>query len=181
MFTIHPRRRFISLALAASALAWAPGARAQSETLFQSIGADTARSFAQLSLPGATGIDFRFFGAFAPSYPDTESHVVVIVFEWGPSATGPWMASPDNVKSVPGGMTTFFDTHVYHGPEDAPWVQIHFYAGGLMTASGTFEHASVVPQPASITLWALGLGALALRRRVILGTQGTQGTQGTAS
>ncbi len=139
-------------------------AGAQTETLFQTVGADTARTFAHDSLPGATGIDFSFSFAIAAAYPPEESHTLVVVFEWGPTAAGPWTASPDNVKSVPGAMTSFFDSGVFHGPEDAPFVQIHFYAGGLMTVSGSFTHASVVPEPRRAVLLLLGIGLLAARR-----------------
>ena len=143
-----------------------PGALwAQTETFFQTVGADTPRTFAHLSLPGATGIDFSLSIAIAPTYPETESHILVAVFEWGPTDTGPWSASPDNVKSIVGGATRFFDTGVYHGPDDAPWVRVHFYAGAIMTVSGTFTHTSVVPEPPAAWLLGGGLAALALRRR----------------
>lgn len=152
-------------AVLAAMLALPSLASAQSETLFQPIGADTALSFENLSLPGATGIDFRFVGGFAPSYPEGVSHLVAVVFEWGASAAGPWAASPDHVKTVPGGTTTVFDTGLYRAPADAAWVQIHFYAGDLMTVSGTFSHISVVPEPLTTSLWAAGLAVLAWRRQ----------------
>jgi hypothetical protein len=117
------------------------------------------------SLPGSTGIDFSFTGGFAPFYPPEESHTVVIDFEWGPTPSGPWSVSPDNVNTVPGGITDFFATGVYHGPADAPFVAIHFYAGGLMTASGTFTHTSVVPEPSAIVLAGVGLSWLLIARR----------------
>ena len=157
--------RCMRLAVGAVGLLWAPLVAAQTETLFQTVGMDTARSFAHTSLPGATGIDFSFSFAIAAAYPPEESHTLVVVFEWGPTSGGPWTASPDNVRSVPGAVTTFFDSGVFRGPEDAAWVQIHFYAGGIMTVSGPFNHVSVVPEPATAALWALGLGALAWRRR----------------
>ena len=157
--------RCLRLALSAVVLLWAPLAVAQTETIFQTVGMNTARSFAHTSLPGATGIDFSFSFAIAAAYPPDESHTLVVVFEWGPTASGPWTASPDNVKSVPGAMTSFFDSGVFHGPDDAAWVQIHFYAGGIMTVSGPFNHVSIVPEPATAGLWALGLAALAWRRR----------------
>lgn len=160
-------------ALVAALLLLVPGmARAQTETLFQPVGADTVRTFEHDSLPGAIGIDFSFSFAIAAAYPPEESHILVVVFEWGPSATGPWTTSPDNVKSVPGAVTSFFSSGVFHGPDDADWVRIHFYAGGLMTVSGTFTHASVVPEPASAALLLLGLPLLALRRSR-LARQGT--------
>ena len=141
---------------------------AQTETLFQTVGSDTVRSFAHTSLPGATGIDFSFSFAIAPAYPPEETNILVVVFEWGPSVSGPWTTSPDNVKSVPGAMTAFFSSGVFHGPTDAPFVRIHFYAGGIMTVSGPFNHISVVPEPDQAVLLALGLMAMAghsLRRR----------------
>jgi hypothetical protein len=138
---------------------------AQTEVLFNPIGMDNQFVFPHTSLPGATGIDFSFIGAFAPLYPAPVSHTVVIVFEWGPTAAGPWTPSPDNVNTVPGGMTDVFATGVFHGPEDAPFVAIHFYAGGLMTASGEFTHTSfVVPEPQSIALMAGALAMLVFRR-----------------
>lgn len=156
----------LAMALLALVLALFPNVvRSQTEMLFQSVGADTARTFAHTSLAGATGIDFSFSFAIAPAYPPEESHTLVVVFEWGPTAAGPWTASPDNVKSVPGAMTAFFDSGVFHGPEDAPFVQIHFYAGGLMTVSGPFTHASVVPEPGHAGLLLLGLTALFWQRR----------------
>src|SRR5437773_1400851 len=87
---------------------WPIAANAQVETLFVSIGSDNQYVFPHISLPGATGIDFSFTGAFSPEYPDTESHVVVIDFEWGPTSTGPWTPSPDNVNTVPGGTTDLY-------------------------------------------------------------------------
>ena len=145
------------------------GALAQTETFFQTVGFDTPRTFAHLSEPGATGIDFSLSVAIAPTYPVTESHILVVVFEWGPSVSGPWTTSPDNVKSVVGGETRFFDTGIYHGPEDAAWVRVHFYAGAIMTVSGTFNHISVVPEPPPALLLGAGLAALAWRRRSLLG------------
>ena len=57
-----------------------PGALwAQTETFVQTVGADTPRTFAHLSLPGATGIDFSLSIAIAPTYPETESHILVPV------------------------------------------------------------------------------------------------------
>jgi hypothetical protein len=124
--------------------------------------------FPHTSLPGATGIDFSFFGAFAPHYPMPESHTVVITFEWGPTATGPWTTSPDNVNTVPGGMTDLFATGVFHGPEDAPFVAIHFYAGAFMTMTGEFSHIStVIPEPSAMLLAVLGMVSMlgTFRRR----------------
>jgi MYXO-CTERM domain-containing protein len=149
-------------------LLWPVLAAAQTETIFMSLGSDSVSpSFAHASLPGATGIDFRLFGAFDGAYAPGTLHEVVIWFEWGPSAIGPWSASPDNVKTVPGAVTTLFDTHVYHGPEDAPFVRVHFAAGGLMTVSGSFTHSSVVPEPNGALLALLGLAALGARRRAL--------------
>ena len=154
--------RLLSAAALAAALALPIAAQAQSEPLFMGIGALTSTpAFAHTSLPGATGIDFNLVGAFAAAYPPEDTHVVVIWFEWAPSATGPWTSSPDNVKSVPGAITTLFDTHVFHGPEDAPFVRVSFAAGERMTVSGTFTHTSVVPEPAPGALLAFGLAALA--------------------
>jgi len=121
--------------------------------------------FAHAHVPGAVGIDYSFSGSFAPSYPIPESHAVVIDFEWGPTAAGPWTFSPDNVTTVPAGMTHFFATGVYHGPEEDPFVRIHFYAGGLMTVSGDYTHVSVVPEPSALLLFSLGIPALAWWRR----------------
>lgn len=140
---------------------------AQSEPLFMTVGTLTETpAFAHLSLPGATGIDFDLFGAFAGAYPAEDSHTIVIWFQWGPSALGPWTSSPDNVKTVPGAVTTLFDTHVFHGPADAPFVRVSFAAGGLITVSGTFTHTSVVPELPTAGLLAFGLAALAARRRL---------------
>lgn len=162
MRTMQRARSYVpALALVALAgPAWA-----QVESIFQPIGMDTARSFSHLSLPGATGIDFSFSGAFAPMYAPEESHSVVMVFEWGPSVAGPWSISPDMVKTVPGGTTAFFDSGVFHGPIDAPFVRLHFYAGGLMTAAGSFSHISVVPEPVGAALLAAGLALLLGWRR----------------
>ena len=136
---------------------------AETETIFQTVGMDTPLTFTHAFVPGTTGIDFSFSCAIAPTYPDTESNILVITFEWGPSDTGPWSLSPDNVKSVRGGETRFFSTGVYHGPSDAPWVRLHMYAGAIMTVSGPFIHTSV-PTPGASVL--LGAGALmAVRRR----------------
>ena len=142
--------------------------RAQTETLFQSVGVDTQRVFAHTSLGGATGIDFSFMAGVAPSYPESESHTLVTVFEWGPTATGPWTSSPDNVNSIVGGETRLVSTGVFHGPDDAPFVAIHFYAGDFMTVSGSFTHASVVPEPDPVAMLLAGAGlvaAVARRRR----------------
>lgn len=141
-----------------------PNAEAQTETLFTGIGMDTQLVYPHTSLPGATGIDFSFTGAFSPTYPADVSHVVVIDFEWGPSPIGPWTISPDNVNTVPGGITDFFATGVFHGLADAPFVAIHFYAGGLMTASGTFTHTSVVPEPTTAAMLGGGLVFMLLSR-----------------
>lgn len=139
---------------------------AQSEVIFQPIGMDNQLVFPHISLPGATGIDFSFSGGFAPAYPMDESHTVVINFEWGPTATGPWTVSPDYVNSVPGAMSDFFATGVFPGPEDAPFVAIHFYAGGIMTVGGVFTHTSVVvPEPQSLSLLLCAVAALSAKRR----------------
>jgi hypothetical protein len=164
------RHLFLGLFLVAAAC---PGlGRAQSETLFAGIGADTRIAFSHFGLPGATGIDFRFAGAFAGAFPPEESHIVVITFEWRSSGTDPWSSSPDNAKSIPGAVTTPFDTGVYRAPVDATEVAIHFFGGGLMTVSGTFSHVSVVPEPRTAVLLVLGLAALAAwsmreRRRLL--------------
>jgi hypothetical protein len=129
---------------------------------------DTPLVYDHTSLPGATGIDFSFAGGFAPTYPMGVSHTVVITFEWGPTATGPWSTSPDNVNTVPGGTTDFFATGVYNGPDDAPWVRIHFYAGAIMFVSGEFTHTStIIPEPGAMLPAMLGIGSLlgTLRRR----------------
>jgi hypothetical protein len=164
------RRRLVPLVLFAT-LGLAPiAANAQTEIIpGVTIGMDNQYVFPHTSLPGATGIDFSFLGALAPHYPPEESHTVVIVFEWGPTATGPWSTSPDNVNTVPGGMTDLFATGVYHGPEDAPFVAIHFYAGDFMTVSGEFTHLStIIPEPGSMVIAGIGLFAaisVAIRRR----------------
>lgn len=158
---LHPVR------LGAIVLALLPpcAAQAQVEPILTGVGADTVLTFAHASVPGATGIDFRFTGAFSPMYPATESHLVVIDFEWGGSVTGPWTVSPDHLKTVPGGITAFYTTGTFHGPDDAAFVRLHFYAGGLMIASGEFAHTAVVPESASALLLAVGLGALSGWRR----------------
>jgi len=131
------------------------------------VGMDTRYVFDHTTLAGAVATDFSFIGAFAPLYPEGVSHTVVIVFEWGPSATGPWTVSPDHVNSVPGGMTDVFSTGVFRAPATDPFVAIHFYAGGLMIATGEFTHLSVVPEPATAILALAGLvvTGLALRRQ----------------
>ncbi|MBX7075007.1 MAG: hypothetical protein K1X71_17835 [Pirellulales bacterium] len=147
---------------------WTDRVYGQTETLSgATIGMDNQFVFAHTSLPEATGIDFSFSGGFAPMYPLEESHTVVINFEWGPTATGPWTVSPDYVNTVPGGMTDFFATGVFPGPDDAPFVAIHFYAGDFMVVSGTFTHTSVIPEPATWSQGMLGasmLGVLGFRR-----------------
>jgi hypothetical protein len=77
--------------LACAVLAVLPtAANAQVEIIpGTTIGMDNQFVFPHTSLPGATGIDFSFIGAFAPHYPAPVSHTVVIAFEWGPTATGP--------------------------------------------------------------------------------------------
>jgi hypothetical protein len=156
--TSNQYRRLALLLVIAVIASWPIAANAQVDVLpMPTIGMDNQYVYPHTSLPGATGIDFSFVGAFAPHYPPEESHTVVIVFEWGPTATGPWSTSPDNVNMVPGGMTDFFGTGIYHGPDDAPFVAIHFYAGGLMTVSGEFAHISVVPEPSAIVFAAVGL------------------------
>jgi hypothetical protein len=138
---------------------------AQTEVLFGTLGADTQFVFPHTSLPGATGINFSFFGAFAGAYPPDEFHTVVIDFEWGPTATGPWTVSPHFINTVPGAMTDFYGTGVFPGPDDAPFVAIHFYAGALITVSGEFTHTSVVPEPTSAGLMLCGMVSLIGRRR----------------
>lgn len=134
---------------------------AQTETLSGvTVGSDTPLTFAHASLPGATGIDFRMAVAIAPTYAMGITNTLVATFEWGPTAAGPWSLSPDNVRSVPGGTTAFFDTGVFHGPADAPFVRLHLYAGGFMVLSGSFEHVSVVPEPPLALLLMGGLMAL---------------------
>jgi hypothetical protein len=142
-------------------------ARAQTEIIFGPISADPQFVFAHTSLPGATGINFSFFGAFAGAYPPEDLHTAVITFEWGPTATGPWSTSPDFINTVPGAMTDFYMTGVYPGPEDAPFVAIHFFADALITVSGEFTHTSTVaiPEPASIGIALCALASVfALRR-----------------
>jgi hypothetical protein len=169
MFAKTMVRGLLVAALVASAVA----ARAETEHFFQPVGMDTQLVFPHALVPGATGIDFSFSGAIDggprkdtdPPFPTPVSHILVIDFEWGPTETGPWSVSPDNVKSIPVEETSFFSTGVFHGPADAPFVAIHFYAGNLMTVStmglGFFTHDSVaVPEPSSLIL--LGMGALAL-------------------
>ena len=162
-------RIFPALFSLAAAILWCftTAAQAQVETLFQTVGMDTQRVFAHTSLPGATGIDFSFSAAVAPAYPPEESNTLVTVFEWGPTAIGPWTTSPDNVNSFHGGATRFMSTGVFHGPEDAPFVAIHFYAGAIMTLSGPFTHASVVPEPAAAAMLTAGSALVGwmLRRR----------------
>lgn len=148
--------------VAVLALIGAAPASAQTEVLFNPIGMDNQFVFPHTIEPGDFATDFSFTGAFAPMYPPEESHTVVITFEWGPTAIGPWSTSPDNVNTVPGGMTDFFATGVYHGPDADPFVAIHFYAGGLMTVSGEFVHTSV-PEPTSCVVVG-GLGLVMLRR-----------------
>jgi hypothetical protein len=162
-------RGMLAAALVASAMA----ARAETEHFFQPVGMDTQLVFPHALVPGATGIDFSFSGAIDggprkvtdPPFPTPVSHILVIDFEWGPTATGPWSVSPDNVKSIPVEETSFFSTGVFHAPADAPFTAIHFYAGNLMTVStmglGFFTHDSVVvPEPSTLAL--LGIGAIGL-------------------
>jgi hypothetical protein len=134
---------------------------AETETIMsQPVGMDTPLLFSNTPLLGATGIDFSFVGGISPTYPMDETHGLVTDFEWGPSPTGPWSVSPDNYNTVHGGITEPILTGVYHGPADAPFVRIHFYAGGLMIVSGTFTHTSVVPEPSTLIL--LGVGGMGL-------------------
>lgn len=135
-------------------------AHAQTETIFQPVGMDTQRVFVHTALPGATGIDFSFMAGVAPTYPEEESHILVTVFEWGPTAIGPWSASPDNVNSILGGATRFVSTGVFHAPADAAFVALHFYAGAIMTVSGSFTHTSVVPEPLAAGMWLTGVGLI---------------------
>jgi hypothetical protein len=59
-------------------------------------------------------------------------------------------------------MTDPFASGIYHGPEDAPFVAIHFYAGGIMTVGGAFTHTSVViPEPSAIALAGVRFNGLA--------------------
>ncbi len=141
-------------------------ANAQIEIFSTPVGMDNQLVFPHTSLPGATGIDFSLFTAISPVYPIPESHTIVFVFEWGPTATGPWTTGPDYVNSVPAAMTDLFFTGVFHGPEDAPFVALHMYAGGLMIVSGEFSHISVaVPEPTSAGLILCGVATwFALRR-----------------
>jgi len=159
----------VMVSLAAAWFAACPSTgMAQTEPISsQPIGMDTpVGPFAHDSLPGATGIDFSAFFAISPVYGPEESHTMVVTFEWGPTAAGPWTASPDHVNTVPGGMTDLFGTGVYHGPEDAAFVRLHFYAGALMIVTGEFTHTSVIPEPGSLVLATASLtGLLAVRRR----------------
>ena len=115
-------------------------ARAETEHFFQPVGMDTQLVFPHAAVPGAIGTDFSFWGAIAggprkptdPPWPAPVSHILVIDFEWGPTATGSWTSSPDNVKSIPVEETSLWSTGVYHAPAEAPFVAIHFYAGNLM-------------------------------------------------
>ncbi len=169
MTSLFMRARYIACFASAAVLPLA--AQAQTESIFFSIGTDTpSPAFAHLSAPGATGIDFDLFGAFASADPDGLSREVFIWFEWATTPTGPWTTSPPNIKTIPAGITTLFDTHVYHGPEDAPFVRLHFAAGALMTVSGTFSHVSVVPELPPAMMLAIGLAALLARRRALQGT-----------
>lgn len=150
-------------AFSAGFLCWFSAlAYGQVESLFQTVGMDTQRVFVHAGAPGATGIDFSFAAAVSPTFPDTVSNTLVTVFEWGPTAIGPWTASPDNVNSIRGGTTRFMSTGVFHGPDDAAFVAIHFYAGALMTVSGDFTHASVVPEPSLAVMFGLGSVAMAV-------------------
>ena len=146
-------------------------ALAQTEPITsQPVGMDTQLVFPHTSLPGATGIDFSFITAISPTYPIPESHTIVIVFEWGPTATGPWTASPDNVNTVPAAMTDFFSTGIFHGPADAPFVALHMYAGAIMIVTGEFSHTSVVPEPSCAGLMLCGVvSILGLRRSKLWG------------
>lgn len=157
MESLHALARRIALALALFPVL---PAAAETEAIVGPIGADTAHTFAHAAVPGAFAMEFHFAGGFAPTYPEGESHTVVVVFEWGPTPTGPWTASPDHVKTVPGGTTAFFDTGVFTAPGESPFVQLHFHAGALMFVSGSFDHVSVVPEPATAALWLAGLTGL---------------------
>ncbi len=142
-----------------------PALRAETEIVSTVIGMDTVLTFTHASVPGAEGMNFSFIGALSPMYPDTESHLLVVDFEWGAAAAGPWSVGPDIMTTVPGGMTTVMDTGVFHGPAETPFVRIRFHAGGPMVASGEFTHVSLVPEPASAGLLMSGLVALAAGRR----------------
>ena len=157
------RHSLIATLLACAAV----GAAAETETISgQPIGMDTRLVFPHALVPGAGGMDFDYFAGFAPLYPEDESHTVVIDFEWGPSAVGPWTVSRDFVNTVPGGKTDLFDTGLFHGDDQTPFVALHFFAGGLMVTSGSFSHVStVVPVPASAVLMTGSLLLLARRLR----------------
>ena len=101
-------------ALAAALGLWlgASAGWGQTETIFSAVGADPGVRlvFTNTLLPGATGLDFSFFGAvdggphvIEPALPPGfETHILVTDFEWGPTVTGPWTVSPDNANSMPG-------------------------------------------------------------------------------
>ncbi len=143
--------------------------QAEIDAVTGAVGADTVFVFPHALVAGTTDLSFHFGGGFAPTYPPDVTHLVVVTFEWGPTPTGPWSLSPDHLKSIPGGVTTFFDTGVFTVPlampMDAAFVQLHLHAGGLMFVDGLFEHVSIVPEPASALLMLIGTGALAARRR----------------
>jgi hypothetical protein len=171
-------RVFSGLLLFAALLVFAPfRVHAQTELISgQPIGMTTRLVFPHVSLPGATGIDFSYMGAFAPTYTAPDSHTVVINFEWGPSALGPWTVSPDYVNTVPGGPTDLFSTGTFRAPADASFVAVHFHAGAIMFTSGEFAHVSAVPEPSAAVLVLAGVCVvlLRIRRRALRSARGAR-------
>lgn len=63
-------QRPVRLGVVTLALLLVPcAALAQTETILTGIGADTVLTLAHASAPGSKAIDFRFTGAFSPTYP----------------------------------------------------------------------------------------------------------------